>query len=231
MTSPSDTTEATEPPPVLQRLMERRANRDPEVERCEFCSEPIPEDHRHVANITDRNIRCSCRGCSLLFMGGAAAGGKFRTVPDRYLRLTPFVLDPVEWAALQIPVGVVFFVTNSDLGETVAFYPSPGGATESELALDSWQRIVDANPVLADVEPDVEAVLVRTTSRQLGTDGEPTCHVVPVDRCYELIGLLRMYWRGFDGGDQVRQALADFVDDVEARSRAVGTDGDGGHTP
>ena len=46
------------------------------------------------------------------------------------------------------------------MDRTVAFYPSPAGATESLLPLDAWERVLAANPALADVEPDVEALLV-----------------------------------------------------------------------
>ncbi len=144
-------------------------------------------------------------------------------MPDTYRRLDPFHLDPSDWAALQVPVGVVFFMDSSVTDATTAFYPSPGGATESELPMHAWTQIVEANPPLADLVPDVEAALVRTTGTPFGSeDGEPTCHVVPIDRCYELIGLLRLHWRGFDGGQEVRTALADFLDDVDRRSRAVG---------
>ena len=31
-------------------------------------------------------------------------------------------------------------------------------------------------------------------------------HLVPIDRCYELVGALRLTWRGFDGGQEARRA-------------------------
>ena len=65
------------------------------------------------------------------------------------------------WEALQIPVRVAFFFNNSDLGRVVAFYPSPAGATESLLPLEAWAEVVAANPVMTDLVPDVEALLVR----------------------------------------------------------------------
>ena len=34
------------------------------------------------------------------------------------------------------------------------------GATESLLPLDTWRVIVDANPVLGGMEPDVEALSI-----------------------------------------------------------------------
>ncbi|MBW3606366.1 MAG: hypothetical protein KY460_15965, partial [Actinobacteria bacterium] len=172
-------------------------------EACELCAAPVPDDHRHVVDLERRALLCSCRGCALLFEFSGAGDHRYHTVPDRYLRIEPFTLPPQAWAALQIPVGIAFVVANSKLDATVAFYPSPGGATESELPLDAWDEIVAANRGLEQVQPDVEAVLVRT-------DGAPTCHVVPVDRCYELVGALRLHWRGFDGGQEVREHIAAF---------------------
>ena len=41
----------------------------------------------------------------------------------------------------------------------VAFYPSPVGATESLLPLDTWDEITARYPELASIKPDVEAIL------------------------------------------------------------------------
>lgn len=192
-------------------------------ESCEMCAAPVGDDHRHIVDLDQRAILCSCRGCALLFDGEAAAQGRYRAVPDRYLRVEPFELSPVQWAALQVPVGVAFVVHNTRLDSTVAFYPSPGGATESELPLDSWGDIVADNPALRDVAPDVEAVLLRTGSGPGGFDAAPPRgFVVPVDRCYELVGMLRMTWRGFDGGQEARTAMDEFFADVDRRARPVG---------
>lgn len=206
---PSNPIEAT---PLLARFL---GTRKPPVpgEACELCSEPVPDEHRHVVDLERRGLLCACQGCSLLFVDVGADQGRYRTVPDRYLRITPFTLPPPAWAALQIPVGMAFVVGNTQLDRTVAFYPSPGGATESELPLDAWGDVVAANPGLEQVEPDVEAVLLRTAVH------DQQCFVVPVDRCYELVGVLRMHWRGFDGGQEVRTHIDEFFTGVAARSR------------
>lgn len=213
-------------PPTLARFVGTRPRPTP-GEACEMCAVAVSDDHRHVVDLERRSLLCVCRGCALLFERNAGGTpvpdrrladsrlhpGRYRTVPDRYVAIAPFTLPGPAWAALQIPVGVAFVVVNTQLDRTVAFYPSPGGATESELPLDAWGDVVGANPALADVEPDVEAVLLRTG------DDEPTCHVVPVDRCYELVGAMRLHWRGFDGGSEVRDQIAAFFDDVSARAR------------
>ena len=46
--------------------------------------------------------------------------------------------------------------------------------------------------------------------------------MVPIDACYELAGRMRLHWRGFDGGAEARQAIAELLDAV--RSRAVPVD-------
>jgi len=120
-----------------------------------------------------------------------------------------FSLSSAQWDALQIPVGVAFFFMNSSMDQIAAFYPSPAGATESLLPLDSWQEIVAANPDLATLQPDVEAFLVRSTDRH---SGEAECYLVPIDVCYELVGQLRMLWKGFDGGTEAHAALDAFFE-------------------
>src|SRR4029077_19760770 len=144
------------------------------------------------------NLLCTCRACYLLFTRTGAAQGKYRAVPDRYLHLPAFLLGTAAWDALQIPVRMAFFFSNSSLGRVVAFYPSPAGATESLLPLDSWQALLDRTPVLASLEPDVEALLVHG---RRGADSFD-CFVVPIAACYELTGIVRRRWKGFDGGEE-----------------------------
>lgn len=181
-----------------------------------MCAEPVPDEHSHVVNLDNRSILCTCRPCYLLFTQRGAAGGRYTAVPDRYLSLSSSALSAAEWDALQIPVGVAFFFFNSDLAQATAFYPSPAGATESLLDLSTWISMVAAHPVLATLEPDVEALLVRT-----GDDGVVDGFVVPIDACYELVGHLRLLWRGFDGGSDVHRKITDFFDGLRARAKVA----------
>jgi hypothetical protein len=186
-------------------------------ERCEMCAEEIGEQHQHVVDVVGRGLMCTCRPCYLLFTAEDAQL-RYRAVPDRYLSFPGFRFDARQWDELEIPVGLAFFFANSVLGRTVAFYPGPAGATESELPLGAWGRIVDANPALALMAPDVEAVIVAMPGRDRT---EPASHLVPIDRCYELVGSLRRAWRGFDGGQEVRALLDAFFADLAARSTAA----------
>ena len=180
--------------------------------RCEMCRADIGAGHAHVVDVVSRALLCSCRPCYLLFTDEHATL-RYRSVPDRYLSFPDLTLDARAWDELEIPVGLAFLFRNSAQDRTVAFYPGPAGATESDLALGAWNRIVEQHPALRVLRPDVEALLVR---RERGT-----CHLVPVDACYELVGRLRTVWRGFDGGAEAHAALDGFFAHVQARSLPV----------
>lgn len=189
---------------VLARITANRRAPEPAGQRCEMCSESIADEHQHVVNVAGRQLMCVCRGCYLLFTDSHAQL-RYRAVPDRYLAFPDFALDRRAWEALQIPVGLAFFFRNSTLDRTVGFYPGPAGATESELDLDAWSAISAADPRVGLLADDVEALLVRVPE-----DGSPQCYLVPIDACYEFVGGLRTRWRGFDGGQDVREFVDDF---------------------
>ena len=201
---------------VLQRLRETRPRATPRAgERCELCAEPIADEHGHLVELEARSLLCACRGCYLLFTSEGAGGARYRAVPDRYLSFGDFRLSPEQWDSLQVPVSIAFFFINSALDRVAAFYPGPAGATESLLALDAWQTVVDGNPALTTLQPDVEALLVRAQSNSGGAE----CYLVPIDACYELVGQLRRLWRGFDGGTEAHAALDAFFVRVRSRVR------------
>jgi hypothetical protein len=201
---------------VLRRVLDRQRTAVP-GERCDMCATPIPDEHAHVVNVERRNLLCTCRACYLLFTSEGAAQGKFRAVPDRHLYVPSFVLGDAQWDALEIPVRIAFFFFNSSLGRVVAFYPSPAGATESQLPLEAWQEVAQANPLLDTLAPDVEALLVYGRRDRSGFD----CFLVPIDACYELTGVVRQRWRGFDGGKDAWREIEAFFARLQAKSREV----------
>jgi Family of unknown function (DUF5947) len=202
---------------VLARIRAGRSAPQPAGERCEMCAEPIADEHQHVVNVEGRQLMCVCRACYLLFTE-SHADLRYRAIPDRYLSFPEFALGRREWELLQIPVGLAFFFRNSALGRTVAFYPGPAGATESELDLDAWNGIRAADPRVDMLADDTEALIVRVPDDE---SQPPECHLVPIDACYEFVGRLRMLWHGFDGGQHARAYIEDFFNQVSARSRVV----------
>ena len=186
------------------------------VEKCELCAVEIPAGHGHVADLDHSSLLCACRACYLLFTHSQAGRGRYRAVPDRYLVDPARPMAVPEWEDLEIPVGLAFFLRGSDTGAVTGFYPSPAGATECRLDLAAWDRLVAAHPLLGAMAPDVEAVLISRT------DDGVEHFLVPIDACYELAGRMRLHWRGFDGGAEARQSVADFLGEVRSRARPLG---------
>jgi hypothetical protein len=184
-------------------------------ERCEMCGAPIGDEHSHIVNVETRALQCSCRPCYLLFTSRGAAHGKQRAVPERFRHDPRFTLADSVWDSAGIPVSMAFLFVNSARRETVAFYPSPAGATESMLPGDAWSELLADNPAFADIEPDVEALLVMR-----GLDGFEG-FLVPIDVCYELVGHVRLHWKGFDGGQEAWAVINGFFDGLRARSEKV----------
>ncbi|MGW7482219.1 DUF5947 family protein [Nonomuraea muscovyensis] len=184
-------------------------------ELCELCAAPAGTAHRHLLDLADRELRCACRACAVLFDHAAAGGERYRLVPDDRRLLRDFVLDDTTWADLNIPVQMAFALRDSAAGWTALFYPSPAGAVESPLEEATWQRLEEANPVLRGLAPDVEALLVNRT-------GAAREHwLVPVDDCYTLVGLLRTHWKGLAGGPDVWNEITDFFTELRRRSRTA----------
>jgi hypothetical protein len=134
-------------------------------------------------------------------------------------RVTDLAVSDAQWDSLRIPVDLAFFFRQSGADQLLAFYPGPGGATESLLDLAAWGDLAAANPVLDQTEEDVEAVLLRRH------DGGFSCFLVPIDLCYELVGVVRSSWTGLGGGPEVWARIEDWFAALDARARRVTADG------
>jgi hypothetical protein len=198
---------AAAPPPAPSSA--RAATRSATA-TCELCPIGIGEQHRHLLDLTQRRIVCVCETCWSLRSGDP----EFRPPGTRTLWLADFAMPDEVWAAFQIPIGLAFLLRSSVTGAVVALYPSPAGATESELELTAWDALCAANPVLERLEPDAEALIVDRTS------SEHRYAIVGVDRCYALVGLVKERWSGITGGPGVAIAIAGFFDDLRAQAVA-----------
>ena len=182
--------------------------RTPAQERCDLCSTTIPDDHRHLIHLEERRIVCACEACWALHSGDA----EYRPTGMRTLWLEQFECDDETWGQFQIPIGLAFFMRSSLTSAVVAFYPSPAGATESELSLETWDALVGLNPVLAELDPDAEALVVNRLS-------DPHQYVVaPIDDCYALVGLIKSRWEGISGGDALNEAVPAFFESMRGRA-------------
>jgi hypothetical protein len=130
--------------------------------------------------------------------------------------LPDFKMTDVQWDDLHLPINLAFFYRSSPAQKVIAMFPSPAGATESLLTLESWNDLAAENPVLNELEPDVEALLVN----RVGPLREYSR--VPIDECFKLVGLIRTHWRGLSGGTEVWKEIARFSASLKERSVSTG---------
>ena len=116
----------------------------------------------------------------------------------------------------MIPINMAFIFHHTPTGKIVALYPSPAGATESLLALDSWDEIVSDNAILKEMEPDVESLLVNRVG------GRREYYIAPIDECYKLVGLIRAHWRGLSGGAEAWKEIERFFLKLKERANVIG---------
>ena len=196
---------------VLRRFVRFRST---PLERCDMCSIELGPDHAHLIEPATRRLICSCQACAILFSG--AAETRYRRVPKDVRYLPDFQMTPAQWEGLMIPINMAFFFYSSATDKVIVLYPSPAGATESLLDLDSWQEIVECNPVLKLMKPDTEALLINRV--RAASD----YFIVPIDECYRLVGLIRTKWKGLGGGTDVWQAINGFFMELKKRSNHIG---------
>jgi hypothetical protein len=61
---------------------------------------------------------------------------------------------------------------------------------------------------------ELEALLVNRLN------GAREYYRAPIDVCFELVGLIRLHWRGFSGGDKVWQEINAFFAKLDPNSTA-----------
>ncbi|MEZ5426688.1 MAG: DUF5947 family protein [Pyrinomonadaceae bacterium] len=181
------------------------------AEKCELCKVELGRMHQHLIDPVSRAIVCSCEACSMLFFTG---DGKYRRIPRSIRFLKDFKMTDAGWESLLIPINMAFFFYSGSVGRVVAFYPSPAGPTESLLPLESWNEITEANPVLKSLEEDTEALLVNRVKKD-----DPQHFIAPIDKCYELTGLIRAYWQGLGGGSEVWEEITKFFTELKKQAR------------
>jgi hypothetical protein len=158
-----------------------------------------------------RQIVCACDACELTFRG--VINGRFKSIPRDVRKLPEFQLSNGVWESLALPINLAFLFRDSRSNRIVAMFPSPAGPTESLLMPEAWEDLARENPALLGMAADVEALLLN----RLGAARD--YFIAPIDRCFELVGLVRTHWRGLSGGDVVWKQIESFLDRLRAEAR------------
>lgn len=203
---------------VLRQFTRARRQGPLAVEHCELCSAGLGHQHPHLIELATRQILCSCDACALLFDG--IEGARYKRTSRSAQVLNNFEMTDGQWESLLIPINLAFFFRSSIEGRMVALYPSPAGAVESLLPLESWQEIAECNPALHRLRPDIEALLVNRVGHAHGmTHAE--YYIAPIDECFKLVGLIRGNWRGLSGGTEVWTEIGRFFASLRSVAEPV----------
>jgi hypothetical protein len=181
----------------------------PPVERCELCRASLPAKHAHLLETAASEMRCACKSCAERY--GSTQTGFLPIVP-RKERLAAFELSDTDWDGFQIPIDLAFLVRKSN-GLT-ALYPGPAGIVKSEPDPSAWEWLATRNPVLTELQPEVEALVVNRVR------GRREAFRLSIDHCFALAGTMRSQWHGLSGGPKVWDEIAQYFDSIEARGHA-----------
>jgi hypothetical protein len=177
------------------------------VERCDFCRACIPDQHCHLVEADTLRLLCACEGCEQEMTAGDLA---YRRITPRQEALVDFQLADADWARLQIPIDVAFLFRPTPGEAPVALFPGPAGATRSQLSAEAWSMLAAKHPLLDELEPAAEALLVNRSG------GRRDHYRVSTDHCYALAGLMRSHWRGLAGGEEAWAAIDRYFADLDA---------------
>jgi len=195
--------------------LRRLAARKPKLEVCDLCAAVVREEHQHLIDAESRRVVCACDACAILFDRPGAT--KYRRVPRDIRALRGFDIDDALWNSFGIPIGLVFFFRSSVSKRAFAVYPSPGGPAEAEIDENDWSELAGRDPRIQALVDDVEALLVNRTK------GTRHYFIVPIDECYRLSGIVRRYWTGFSGGDELWQEIGGFFEYLRQRAAPAGS--------
>lgn len=194
---------------ALKRLQMRQMPEGPQpIEaQCDLCGTSVSEEHRHLLQLDERSIVCVCESCWALRSGDA----EFRPVGSRVIWLDSLDLPDDLWARFRIPIGLAFFLRSQ--GGVVAFYPSPAGATESEIDTIVFAELESRNPRVQELEPDAEVLIVD----RLGDSMRSA--IAPTDQAYRLVGLVKTHWQGISGGPGLQNAVDGFFEELREKAK------------
>jgi hypothetical protein len=168
---------------ALLALRRFTAEKKPAESRCDLCSGVLGDRHEHLLSPADRRLICACKACAFLFPGGV--GARYQSVITRVEAMPTVHFDESDWGELGVPVRFVFLCASRFHARVFATYPNPGGATEAQVREHAWQHLVDRYPAIAEIEPDVEGLLIDG----LAPDGG--AYRVSMDVFHGVVGRLR----------------------------------------
>ena len=208
----------TQPKPAGMLASLRRfakpAGRETTSEVCDGCGAALGREHAHLFHVERRTLQCACAACT------AFPAPKTKHIRSHFEHLGALQVPEALWAALAVPVGLVFFYASSATSRVHAAYPGAAGAVEAFVDAEAWQSLLRGFPLLVDFEEDVEALLVHRLA------GAREAYRVSIDECFRLVAITRAAFHGPSPQDAAEAAVQAFFERLRpspsSRSRPHG---------
>ena len=224
-------TAVTDPLAVLQRIREAGRAPSPRPRRCcELCTEPIARRAQPPGRPAHADAAVRLPGLLPALrlrwrrrrLTSAAFPSATSPSPD-------FELTPAQWDRLQIPVERGLLLPELVARPGGRLLPGPGRRHRVRAAARRLGR-GGRRPPAAGLHAARRRGVPRA-SPVGGARAVPTatadgteCYIVPIDACYELVGHLRLLWRGFDGGHRGQREARRVLRRRAARAAATMSD-------
>ena len=189
----------------------RRHGDGPDVEVCELCGTELPQNHRHLLQLTERRILCACATC------WASALGRPRAAPDRAAASSGSRTSSCPRSCGRSCRSRSGSPSSCARASPTRWSPctrAPRAPPSPSSTCPPGRSSSELNPILTGIEPDAEALVVNRIA-------DPHEFVIaPIDECYGLVGAIKVSWEGISGGPALEREVPAFFD--EMRSAAPG---------
>ena len=163
-------------------------------ESCDLCSAPLDSKACPPSRRRATQVMCACTPCAVLFTDSMT---RFRGISSADVRHLPdCCLTHEDLGGVGYSDQSCFCVSFQRDRADDCLISKPWGRNRASLPADVWEEIVTHEPRLAKMQDDVQAFLVNRLA-------EPyQYYMAPIDKCFELVGTVRLYWKGFTGGTE-----------------------------
>lgn len=200
-------------PFALHRFLRELEATRAAAEHCEMCASPLAgAQQRHLLDLVHHTFLSICNACALAFGPRGANAGTYRLVPTRHLALLDFQDTGALWAGSEQAEKIAYVLRSSEAGRVLVLSLDPAGVRESLFDLECWRMLLNANPLLDSLEPDVEALLINRIERL------PASYIVPIDTCSRLLGLLERCQQSQEGDQAIWKVAGAFFADIQAEA-------------
>ena len=146
---------------------------------CRFCSSALDSPPNPLFEVATQRVLFACNPCASRFE--KRSGGPFKLIPRSTRQIEDFRMPEVPWQTYDLPGNVTFVFYCTAAAKLLSVCKVAAGTVDLTVPREVWKAIIEANPVLEEMRPDVEGLLI------IHTGDSREYFIAPIDVCYNLI--------------------------------------------